>query len=294
MITVFTPTYNRKNQIIILYKSLQNQTYTNFEWLIVDDGSTDGTINEIQKYMKEKKIKIRLFCQKNSGKHVAFNKGIKEAKGELFICVDSDDYLTADAMYWINHIDEKYRDNLLICGYVFLKGYTSEKPVTDYYSNYESIENYNDYIINKGFKGDKCEVFRTNILKQYQFPIFDKEKFLAEGFLYSHIGRKYQYVFVNEIIYLCEYLSNGLTKSGRKLRINNPQGGMAHAQEYLDPKYYLLKIRIKNYLLYYTYARFYKKRDTSYRILKRKSFLSKICYQASLIIYIYWDRKYGA
>ena len=85
MITVFTPTYNREKLLIRLYSSLCKQKYKNFEWIIVDDGSTDQTENKVKKFLTENKIKkIRYFKQQNSGKHVAFNMAIEKSKGELF------------------------------------------------------------------------------------------------------------------------------------------------------------------------------------------------------------------
>lgn len=292
MITVFTPTYNRGKFLIKLYSSLCKQNYDDFEWIIIDDGSTDQTENIINKFIMENKIKkIKYFKQKNSGKHVAFNMAIDKAKGDLFICVDSDDLLVENALNTILQFYKKYKDKN-ICGLVFQKGYSMEKRINKKYKSFEFIENYNNYIINNEFKGDKCEVFVTEILKKYKFPVFKNEKFLAEGFLYSKIGRKYDYVFIDKIIYLCEYQENGLTKSGRKLRINNPLGGMEHAKEYLDRNIYKPKIVLKNYLLFYTYSRFYKMREHGFHIKIDKNILGVISYYFSYILYFYWKKKY--
>lgn len=295
MITVFTPTYNREQLLVRLYLSLCKQKYKNFEWIIVDDGSIDQTENIINEFIFENKIqKIRYFKQQNSGKHVAFNMAIEKARGELFICVDSDDYLIEDALAIIYQYYNKYRETNNICGLVFQKGYSIEQRINKKYKDFEFIENYNNYIINNEFKGDKCEVFITNILKKYRFPIFANEKFLSEGFLYSKIGREYEYVFIDKIIYLCEYQETGLTKSGRRLRINNPLGGMEHAKEYLDKNIYITKIVLKNYLLYYTYFRFYKdKNKEKYKKIKiDKNIISITCYFLSYILYFYWKKKY--
>lgn len=292
MITVFTPTYNREKDIVKLYESLCQQKYKNFEWLIVDDGSIDSTCELITDLKKQKKINIKYFHQKNSGKHVAFNKGIKLAAGEIFICVDSDDQLTEDALLTINEDYEKYNKHDDICGFVYLKGYNETNPITKEFIKNESIENYNDYIINTNFKGDKAEVFITKILKNYSFPVFDDEKFLAEGFLWSKIGRNYNYVFKNKIIYICEYLPNGLTKSGRKLRINNPRGGMEHAIEYTNKKVYKLKIRVKNILLYQVYSRFYHKK-TKDKINNNLGIIGILIKFPSWLLYKYWDKKYN-
>jgi len=89
--TVFTPTFNRKNLLEKLYKSLQNQTFRDFEWLIVDDGSTDGTDEKVKEFINENKLNIRYFYTENGGKQRAYNFAVQKAEGELFICLDSDD-----------------------------------------------------------------------------------------------------------------------------------------------------------------------------------------------------------
>ena len=98
MVTIFTPTYNRAYIIGKLYGSLLEQTDRNFEWLIVDDGSTDNTRELIGSFIREDRISIRYFRQENGGKHRAINRGVREAAGELFFIVDSDDQLTPEAV----------------------------------------------------------------------------------------------------------------------------------------------------------------------------------------------------
>lgn len=89
--TIFTPTYNRKELLKKLYVSLQNQTFKDFEWLIVDDGSNDGTNELVKDFLKEKKLDIKYFFKENGGKQRAYNFALEKAQGELFICLDSDD-----------------------------------------------------------------------------------------------------------------------------------------------------------------------------------------------------------
>jgi glycosyltransferase involved in cell wall biosynthesis len=97
-ITVFTPTYNRAYILDRVYKSLINQTNKSFVWLIVDDGSTDNTESLVKKWIKEDKIEIKYYKQKNGGKQRAHNKAVKLTDTDLFICLDSDDYFTKDAI----------------------------------------------------------------------------------------------------------------------------------------------------------------------------------------------------
>ena len=98
IITVFTPTYNRAYMIDKLYDSLCLQTCKDFEWIVVDDGSVDNTEELIQNFIQENKIHIVYYKQKNQGKHIAINKGVELAKGELFFIVDSDDILPKDSL----------------------------------------------------------------------------------------------------------------------------------------------------------------------------------------------------
>lgn len=98
MLTIFTPTYNRAHLLPNLYQSLLNQKRVDFEWLIVDDGSTDGTEELVNQWIEEAVLTIRYFRKENSGKHTAINKGVQLAKGELFLIVDSDDVLAENAL----------------------------------------------------------------------------------------------------------------------------------------------------------------------------------------------------
>ena len=88
-ITVFTPAYNRGYIIEKLYRSLQNQTFRNFEWLIIDDGSSDNTSEKIQSFIQDNNDFPIIFEKvENGGKHRAINLGVQKARGELFFIVD--------------------------------------------------------------------------------------------------------------------------------------------------------------------------------------------------------------
>lgn len=116
MITVFTPTYNRAYILPVLFDSLQKQSLKNFEWLIVDDGSTDKTAQVIKKFAQTALFEIRYIHQENQGKHVAINTGCQHAKGDLFFIVDSDDFLGNNAIEVLNEKFNKIKDNPTIAG----------------------------------------------------------------------------------------------------------------------------------------------------------------------------------
>lgn len=288
-ITIVTPTYNRGEKLKNAYKSLTNQTVYDFEWLVIDDGSNDNTENIVKTFKKQSLFNIKYIKQENGGKHTALNKAFQITNTELFVILDSDDCLTENAIEEIIKIHRKYLENEKIAAYVFQRGKMNEKnkKITQEFKNDEFIDNYNTYIINNGVKGDKAEAFRTSILKKYKFPEFKGEKFLGEGVLWSKISHDYDMVFCNKVIYLCEYLENGLTKSGRKLRMKNPNGGKYHAEEYLD-KRYKFKVRLKNAILFLIYSKVLQ--ENFIKILKnrKEKMLLLVAKIPSEIIYYIW------
>ncbi len=289
-ITIVTPTYNRANKLEKAYDSLKRQTIKDFEWLIIDDGSIDDTENIVENFKIKADFNISYYKQENQGKHIALNRAFQNVKTELLMILDSDDCLTETAIEEVLAIHKKYKDNERIAAYVFQKGKLNspEERITQIFKEEEFIDNYNTYIINKEIKGDKEEVFKTNILKNYSYPQYVGEKFVGEGVLWSKISHDYDMVFCNKVIYLCEYLEGGLTKSGRSFRMKNPHGGRYHAEEYLD-KRYNNKVRMKNAILYLVYSKVL--RENYFKILKERKekilfILAKI---PSEFIYYKWS-----
>ena len=177
MITVFTPTFNRGYIIETLYRSLCRQTNKDFEWLVVDDGSTDNTQELIQSFVKEALIEIRYIKQPNGGKHRALNRGVKAAIGELFFIVDSDDYLADNALEQIAKHYDDIRDDASFAGVCGIRAFFSGKRIggdCDFgILDCSSL----DFRYKYHYKGDMAEVFKTEILRQYPFPEIEGEKF---------------------------------------------------------------------------------------------------------------------
>ena len=122
--SICTPTYNRKNLLENLYRSLLAQTDNDFEWIVIDDGSEDDTEEYMQKILKENnKFEIRYYKQKNGGKHRAVNKGIEIAKGQVFAIVDSDDVLIENAVEKIKKGFSEIKEvNKKFAGVAFQRG----------------------------------------------------------------------------------------------------------------------------------------------------------------------------
>ncbi len=249
--SVCTPTYNRKYLLKRLYDSLLSQTNYNFEWIVIDDGSNDGTEEYLKEIIKRNnKFKIRFFKQKNGGKHRAVNKGIDIASGEVFAIVDSDDILTSDAIESICDAFSSIRtQKKSFAGVAFQRGKDKEKAIgTTFKGNYIDAKSTDREKMN--IYGDKFEVFYTYILKKNKFPEIEGEKFMTEAILWTRIASKgYMLRWYNKIIYLCEYLHGGLTDTREKLISQSPKGYALYIKE--QRKYSNLSLKRK--LGYYSF-----------------------------------------
>lgn len=229
-ITIFTPAYNRANLLPRLYSSLKELPNNNFEWIIVDDGSTDETKEVISSYIDDSKFPIYYFYQKNQGKHIAINNGLEKAKGELFFIVDSDDFLPSNSL---DIVEENYSfikdksDIVSLVGRIYFENRENFKfpfeNLTE--TSFEVSKNYS--------LGDVAEVYKTTVLKKYKFPKFEGEKFCTEALVWNRISKKYKQYYFNEIIYNREYQDGGLTSNYWKLLLNNPNGSLLYFKELL-------------------------------------------------------------
>lgn len=231
MLTVFTPTYNRAYILPRLYESLLKQTDKNFEWVIVNDGSTDNTKKIIEEWIEKDKIVIRYYEQENQGKQVAHNKGVEKAKGEIFTCVDSDDFLVDNAVEIINSKWDECKSNNMCIGIVGTCIGLDGKPVgTGMPLNIKNSTLRNLYNKYK-YKGDTILVYRTETLKKYKFPKIKGEKFIPETYLYNMLDQEGELAVIKDGIYVCEYLEDGYTHNSIKLISNNPKGYILVAEQ---------------------------------------------------------------
>ena len=223
ILTIFTPTYNRLNLLINLYESLINQKNKDFIWLVVDDGSTDGTQEYILKLKNDSPFPIKYYYQENKGKSVAHNTGVSLCETELFFCVDSDDKLTPDAVDSIIRINQKY-ENQMILGYFFLKMDNNGNISGGNFSSKNHLVGIRDIYHLQGFSGELAIVLKTKMIKNYSFPVFEGEKFVSELVLYNELNNLAPMVWVEKVIYLFEYQDTGYSKNSHNLVSKHPYG----------------------------------------------------------------------
>lgn len=291
LVSVLTPTYNREHLLIRLFESLNSQTNFDFEWIIIDDGSTDNTKDVIDTF-KTSKFDIKYIYKKNGGKHTALNLGIKSCIGLLTFIVDSDDWLKTNAIESIITIYDKYKENEKLAGFSFLREYPDGK--LNVKSNYENeyIGSYNQVRIYEQNIGDMAEVYYTNILKKYSFPEIKDEKFLSEDIVWIEIGKKYDLVFLDYSIYISNYLSDGLTKNRRKNNIKSCNGCYLTGKSMLSIKLpFKLKIKYNVYL--YVYGKFSNKKYKDIKKDTNNRLLLNLIHPFSFILYKYWKKKYS-
>ena len=252
--TIFTPTFNRKELLEKLYKSLQKQTYKDFEWLIVDDGSADGTKEKAEEFLSEKKLDIKYYFKENGGKQRAYNFATDKANGELFICLDSDDEYVENGLETILKYWEKYEKNSDIAGMGYLSTYPDGEIIGSGFPEKEMVSTQFDIYNKYSVKGDKGLMFRTEIIKKYKFPVFDDEKFITEAVVYNRICEKYKMAYVNEKIEIKEYQEDGLTAKYNNLLLRNPKGQALYHNE-INFQNLTFKQKILNNAVYYKFCR---------------------------------------
>lgn len=288
-VSIITPTYNRDELLKSCYESLLKQTDKRFEWIVIDDGSIDETENVISGFIKANKIKLRYYKKENGGKHTAINYAFTLLSGDICLILDSDDILTEDAVSSIIKCWENVEDKT-IGSITFLR----RKPCGQIIGDKFPLDYYlSDYIscrINENITGDKAETFKVSELIKYRFPEFKDEKFLGESVLWIRFAQNCKSLFVNKAIYITSYLEGGLTQSGRKMRLNNPLGGMEYANSYLNCNRIKISIRLQKALLFIIYAISAKKKGIKHTKINKRFQFMYLFYPIAYLIYKKWSK----
>ena len=219
-LTIFTPSYNRETNLSTLYQSLLNQSNKNFIWLIVDDGSKDHTKEVVDRFIQENQLTITYVYQKNAGKHIARNTALGLCSTEYFLGIDSDDVAYPYAVEEAYAQMDSIRTEEQVCGVVFPRKMGDSQLIVappeycTYFSLYGKIK----------YRGETSVLYKTNVLKQYLYPIIQNENFMAESVVLQKIDMTYRYRIVNRFIIHGDYLPNGLSAKLMKHYENCPKG----------------------------------------------------------------------
>ena len=266
-ITVFTPTYNRAYILENLYRSIRRQSFRDFEWLVIDDGSTDETEALINRWIEEDNVfTIRYYKQPNGGKCRAINRALDLARGELFLVVDSDDYLTDDALAKIAGWAGRLPDDGRYCGVSGNLG-TSENDTPN-----RLVEGgfYDGTLLDRYrmVNGERLMAFFTEVHRRYRYPVFSGETFMTEAVAYNRMAHDgYRMRFFNDVVCIYAYLEDGLTRAGNKLFLENPRGYALWLREKAE---FLNKSVINRFRMWYSYYCEMSFCEDPYRLTKRQ------------------------
>ena len=225
--TVFTATYNRAHTIKRVFDSLRAQTLRDFEWLVIDDGSTDDTAELIADWTLTADFSIRYFKQEHRGKHFAHNFAVREARGQFFLTLDSDDACLPDAIermadHW-NTIPAA--DRGLYAGVEGLCIDQQGKVVGDKFPADPLDISVRERCYVYRVRGEKCSSTRTDLVRKYPFPEIKGTYFIPEGAVWLQIAKKYKNRCVNEVFrkyYVDDDLTGATLTRRRRLSDNAP------------------------------------------------------------------------
>lgn len=225
LFTVFTPSYNRAHTLPRTFESLKKQDMKCFEWLIVDDGSTDHTAELVKGWLNEDcGFRIRYIYKKNGGMHTAYNTAYANIFTELNVCIDSDDCLAEGAARKIYECWSSVKDK----GYSGIIGLDADMNTgavigTDFPAEMTET-NYSEYY-GHGGRGDKKFVFRTDIMKKYPpYPEYEGENYVGIACRFAIIDQDYKMAVLNEVLCDVEYQMDGHSHSMYKAYLKNPKG----------------------------------------------------------------------
>lgn len=258
ILTIVTPTFNRAANLPKLYESLKKQDKVTFKWLLIDDGSTDNTSDLAKDWINDSSRKFEMLYQykENGGKQTALNLAYKSIDTPLTFIVDSDDWLTEDAVSTIYYYWDKYKDTSNLCGFSFWRVFPDGRVNGMPFAEDELVASFFETRILTNDGSDKAEVWYTEAMKSYAFPEYDGEKYYPEDGVWLRITRNQNMVHINKGIYYGDYLEGGITDANIKRRMRGWPRGMTHRSlVYLDNPC-KTKMLIKHTLLYIMYGHF--------------------------------------
>jgi glycosyltransferase involved in cell wall biosynthesis len=266
LFTLFTPAFNRRHTLLRLFESLEAQTFRDFEWLVVDDGSTDGTGAFVRELESRASFPLRYYYQPNGGKHTASNRAVDLAAGEVFATLDSDDALLPQtlermAFHWRSiPVDRRHEFSGVTCLCQRQDGTIVGDSFPANSSGGGVLDSDPITMMVFGIAGDKWGFHATDIMRQHPFPEFEGERFIPEGLVWNRIGSKYRIRYVNEPlrrVYFDE--QDCLSRQSVEIRSRSPRGTQLF---YLELSHFAPTARLKlraliNYIRFSLHGRLY-------------------------------------
>ena len=285
-ITVCTPTFNRGKYLRRIYESLLRQEFPRFEWLIIDDGSTDDTRTIVEEFLIDPSFSIKYIYQANSGKHIAVNQALDTAVGELFIILDSDDLPSEDMLQVVYSEWSMVEKKSSLSGMVFLTMFHDGKIVGDKFPFDKHCASLTKFYDQYEIFGDKCDIHVTKIFQTYKFPLTINERFCPEGLIWNRMASSFDTIFINKPIKYVEYLDDGLSANVLKIRVNSPINTMNFYGELMQ-KRISLKSRLRSAI---NFVRFSFHAGRYWDVLQKHTLLGIFLMPLAFVFYLI-DRR---
>ncbi len=206
--TVFTATYNRSQTLHRVYDSLLKQTYKEFEWLIIDDGSTDETKELVNKFILDNKLNIRYFYKNNGGKHTAWRMAMEYVDSKYMICLDSDDEIVPDCLrvfnsHWkalekLPNYDDFWEVKALCVD-------QNDNLVGNKFPSEVYDSCYADVVFKKNYWGEQFGCRKVTVLAKEakvpdSFTFDERANNFPEGIRWARAGAKYKTRYINDVL----------------------------------------------------------------------------------------------
>lgn len=250
ILTIVTPTFNRASTLIKCYDSLLLQTCFSFEWLIVDDGSSDNTETIVNQWISEcDKFPIRYIKKENGGKASALNVAFDNVDTPYLCVLDSDDVLVKTAVESFLIEREKADKDVKCCGIMAFRSnedgsVMGGRPIPTANGRITMID-----ILNERFRTELFCFYKSSVVKNLRFPQFPNEKFVSPQWLDFELSRNYYFIPSDKQYCICVYIADGLTRNKKKIIVHNPHGYTAVKRQSFEFSK-SLKLSIKHGLMY--------------------------------------------
>ena len=239
-ITVLTLTYNRATLLPRLYESLKAQTFEKFEWLILDDGSTDNTREIVESW--EAPFPVRYVHQPNGGQKVAWNRGLDLVRTDYVATLESDDLYLPNALEMLIDGWKGLGD-----GFVSVNGRTIDPDGNLVGTPFTGPIDTDSFTLlyRHRIHGDTVSLARTDIVRRYPFP-YPEVRGGSEATAFNRVARRYKIRFLDEPVAVKEYQLEGLTARSRAERMADPRPWLLYYWEaFTFPRWVPLRTRAK-------------------------------------------------
>ncbi|MCR4746438.1 MAG: glycosyltransferase family 2 protein [Lachnospiraceae bacterium] len=289
LFTIFTPTYNRKDELHNVYQSIVKQGSTDLEWVIMDDGSNDGTKEIVEDWMQEDKIRIKYYSQPNQGRFAAYNNAIQYFDGDLVLLLDSDNVLLDGALQNLSEAWGEY-DTSTVSGII---SYMVDADGKIYGTGFpEGIETERIYTLydKYGISGDKTLAFRRDLVVKYRYPTFENEKFGGDAYVFNKMNDELPMLLLRKKIIGHGVGEDSITNNLLNYHLKSPNGMREHYRDTLEHEKYNKKNMIKHAIGYVAYSIMTGRGIGRTIASSPKKVLTTLMYPAGVLFYLRCNR----